>query len=215
MHEFLHLLGLSHVHERVDHNHYIIQTNCTLKFKIKPRRCPNILDLPYDLSSLTHYDMYAPCFAYNDAAFLPKDPAFLLLAATVRALPSSCEWSNVFQLYPDPFLHPIPYYQKNIQCRPHCLSTEIRPSKLCIEHFDQVKCTFLCYLHSGKLLPIKLCALNIRRNKAKNQIPPCISYEEMLPYFNQTLTQEDFHHFFHGIPLVRFQSTLKNLTGKP
>lgn len=65
LHELGHVIGLSHEHERFDRDGYVrmnfnnIQEDMQRWFRVNPWRSERAQKLPYDLSSIMHYDAWA------------------------------------------------------------------------------------------------------------------------------------------------------------
>eukprot|EP00930_Biecheleria_cincta_P093855 TRINITY_DN8447_c0_g1_i1.p1 TRINITY_DN8447_c0_g1~~TRINITY_DN8447_c0_g1_i1.p1 ORF type:complete len:366 (+),score=52.30 TRINITY_DN8447_c0_g1_i1:66-1163(+) len=71
LHELGHVIGLSHEHERFDRDAYVrmnfnnIQANMQRWFHVNPWRSQQAQKLPYDLSSIMHYDAWAFAITRN------------------------------------------------------------------------------------------------------------------------------------------------------
>lgn len=99
LHELGHTLGLSHEHERFDRDKYVetvlqnIPATWQRWFKVNPWRTEEAKKLPYDLSSIMHYDAWA--FAINHQY---TDPTTASIKVKAKDVWGNCKIGQRVQL---------------------------------------------------------------------------------------------------------------------
>jgi hypothetical protein len=207
MHELLHVLGMSHVHDRPDANQFITINKELSKFPLNPKNCSNPVEVSYDMASLLHYDVYSPSKFYGKELYQVKNKELKLLAQTKRMLPSSCDWTLLFNFYPTKEFIDNPQEPNPFQCIPGCLSTDVVPTENCYKFLKPETCRIFCYLNPGYLETQDFCTLSPEIQDQPSRLSPCMPFETAKKYIETNVTESEMEILLSE---VAFIETKKN-----
>lgn len=158
-HEFGHLLGLDHEHQRPDRDDYIrilyenIKDNVLDQFSAfndsSEDLPPVVTEYSYDFASIMHYTSVT--FSKNGGLTLDAlEPQYSSGIRYSHSLLSVCDWNKISTLYPGKTQPP--------RCTPHSRGHQTNPTKKCIDYYGLQNCDVACHFSATDLVKSGLCA---------------------------------------------------------
>lgn len=210
LHEFLHLLGLSHEHARIDRDDVIQLTNVTPAYSFKTRICKDIVRHPYDLTSLLHYDAISASLNKHSEVYVVREAKYRLLGRVRRFFPSHCDWTILGYLYPDPKSFtaaksrtqaPVTVadvFPKNATCNANCLPFGLVPTDDCKRKHNPSVCELICLLNPAVYFVANLCTFGFKlgeRGTDKKYVSPdpadrCVSFLSVVDQLHRVISEQ-------------------------
>lgn len=162
-HEFGHLLGLNHEHQRFDRDNYVqiylqnVNANVEDQFSIDEAEPDGgnysavVNDYGYDYASVMHYSSIT--FSKNGA--LTIDAVYPQFSSAIRfphTLLSLCDWHKLLTLYPGPSSRNLPD-----KCVSNSRGRQVDPTPKCEKLYGSWNCIVACHFSGSDLIPFGLC----------------------------------------------------------